>query len=597
VAPEKIGTLVELLRARSQATRVVEYVFLTDGERKEVRLSHAELDRRARAVAAQLQQVARPGDRALLLYPAGLEFLAGFFGCLYAGLVAVPTYPPDSRQDTRTIPRLLAVVEDCQPTIVLSTSAVQALGREIAERAPLLGSLQWLATDRPVEGAETAWHDPAVSPDHLAFLQYTSGSTGKPKGVMLTHRNAVENQRLIQHGFREDSSDVGIGWLPQIHDMGLIGNLLQSLYVGIPVVMMSPLHFLWRPIRWLRAITTYRGTITGGPNFAYDHCVTRTTPEQREGLDLSSLRLLFSGAEPVRAQSLERFAQVFEPHGLDRRAFFPCYGLAEATLFVSGGPKGVPLRTLSVDARELEHDRLVTVPPTTEGARMLVSSGAVGLDTEVAIVDPATRRPCGPDQVGEIWVANSSVGSGYWNQPQLSAEVFQAELEGEGGRRFLRTGDLGFLQGDQLFVTGRLKDLIIIRGANYYPQDIEATVAGCHQGMRPDCGAAFSVLVDGEERLVIVQEVDRRHQRARRAGAAERRESEPPPGNDPLEPGAFDLEEAYRAVRKAVMQAHALNVHAIRFVRPGTVPKTTSGKVQRRACREAFLENKLELID
>src|SRR5215203_472431 len=537
------SSLVELLRVRAvERPETRAYTFLADGEDEAERLTYAELDARARALGAWLQRQGAAGERALLLFPPGLEFVTAFFGCLYGGTVAVPAYPPRS---PRMLPRLRAMAGDARPKVVLTTRALLANAEAMAGRLPELAGARWLATDDLKAGLAEDWRDPGAAGGTLAFLQYTSGSTSLPKGVMVSHGNLLHNEEMIRQAFGQSERSVCAGWLPLYHDMGLIGNVLQPLYAGAPCVMMSPMAFLQRPMRWLQVISRYRATTSGGSNFAYDLCARKAGPAELEALDLSSWELAFNGAEPVRAETLDRFAEVFAPCGFRREAFYPCYGLAEATLFVAGGTPG---RAPAVD--------------TFEDGRRLVGCGTAWMEQEIAIVDPETLRRCPPGATGEIWVSGPSVAGGYWQRPEATARDFGARLEGEEAS-FLRTGDLGFVSAGALFVNGRLKDLIILRGRNHYPQDIEVTAEESHPALRPGCGAAFAVDIEGEERLIVIQEVDRR------------REAE--------------AEAAAEAIRRAVAEQHEVQVHEVVIVRAGTIPKTSSGKIQRHAARAAWL--------
>lgn len=558
-------TLVELLRRRAlQQPAQKAFTFLLDGETEERHLTYGELDRQARTLAALFQSLRSKGERALLLYPPGLDYIAAFFGCLYAGVIAVPAYPP---RNDRALPRLQAIIQDAGATLVLSTGAVFSKMDAMFKQAPNLRRLKWVATDGPIAAGSGEWREPGAQPDTLAFLQYTSGSTGIPKGVMLTHRNLLHNEAAMYTRFEHSAESIGVSWLPTYHDMGLIGGMLQPLYGGFPCIMMAPASFIQRPFRWLQAISRYRGTTSGGPNFAYDHCVRNITPEQKAELDLSSWVLAFNGAEPVRSETLERFAAAFEPCGFRREAFYPCYGLAEASLIVSGGTKGIAPAAERLDKGALEQNRVV---PPSEGtaAISLVGCGQTIPDQEIVIADIASGERCFAGEVGEIWVSGPSIAKGYWKRPYETDETFGALLP-DGKGPFLRTGDLGFLKEGALFVTGRLKDLIVIQGRNHYPQDIERTVERSAAIFRPGCGAAFSVEINGEERLVLVQEIDFRQK---------------------------PDEKVIGAVRLAVAKEHELEVHAAVLIRPGTLPKTSSGKIQHRLCRSKFLENGLEVL-
>ncbi|XXX72653.1 amino acid adenylation domain-containing protein [Sorangium sp. So ce134] len=568
--------LVELLERRAaESIASKAFTFLVDGERTEEHLTYGELRRRARAIASLLQSRLRPGARVVLLYPPGLDYISAFFGCLAGGFVAVPAYPPNPARLQRTLPRLQAIVSDAQADVVLTTSAILGMTGALAALAPDLGQKTWLATDALDLELEAAWKRPDTSPETLAFLQYTSGSTGDPKGVMLTHRNLLANERMIQEAFGLSPQSIGVGWLPLYHDMGLIGNVLQPIYAGFHCILMSPLHFLERPLRWLEAISRYRGTASGGPNFAYDLCVRKSSPEERERLDLRSWKVAFSGAEPVRAETLALFARTFEGCGFAARAFLPCFGLAEASLLVTGKPPASAPGVIRVDARALEEGR--AVESAAEGARSLVGAGRAPAGTRVLVVDPVAHRPCPDGRVGEIWVSGPHVAVGYWGDPEKSASTFGARLSGDaepslGDLRFLRTGDLGFLRGGELTLCGRLKDLIILRGRNYYPQDFERSAEESHAALRRGCSAAFSIEIDGEERLVVAVEADHRAL----AGASP--------------------DEVFAAVRRAIASDFDVHVHAIALLAAGSIPKTSSGKIQRHACRSQFLGGSLDVV-
>ena len=565
----RCSTLNDVLhwRAEHQPTRLA-YTFLPDGETAELHLSYADLDRGVRLVAARLWSLGVAGERVLLLYPPGLDYISAFFGCLYAGAIAVPVYPP---RMNRNLFRLQAIVADAQPKVALTTAAVLSRLKPLLDQTPELKKLSWVATDDPNSSADEDWRGPSVTSDTIAFLQYTSGSTGIPKGVILTHRHLLHNSSLLEHAFGYTAESQCVSWLPMYHDMGLIGAIIQPLYGGFPCTLMSPLSFLQRPVRWLQAITRTRGTISGGPDFAYDLCVRKVTPEERADLDLSTWKVAFNGAEPIRPGTLERFAAAFQDCGFRPEAFHPCYGLAEATLIVSGSKtSSLPIQRC-VQATALENYRIVDADSSDAGARSVMSCGGVLPDEKVFIVNPESLTRCLPGEVGEIWVHGSSVAQGYWNRDKETVQTFHATLPETNDTTFLRTGDLGFLDEDNLFVTGRLKDLIIIRGLNHYPQDIELTVEQSHPALRPGCGAAFSVEDDGEERLVIVHEV--RH------------------GNH------ADVATIFESIRRAVTEEHELQVYAIQLLKAGSIPKTSSGKIQRSACRTAFRTGTLKAIE
>lgn len=572
-------TLVGLLRRRAeQQPDQCAYTFLSDDERAEVTLTHAGLDTRARAIAAQLLACTHPGERALLLYPPGLDFVAAFWGCLYAGVIAVPALPPDPLRLERTLPRLRAIIHDAEPLVILTTAQILGLGRALLSQESVHTVRHWIATDTLPDPLAETWRQPPLTADSLAFLQYTSGSTAAPRGVMVSHGNLLHNLAIVHAGFRHTPESLAVIWLPPYHDMGLIGGILQPPFGGFPVVLMSPFAFLQRPIRWLRAVSHYRATTSGGPNFAYDLCVRKITPAELATLDLSAWQIAFNGAEPVRQATIERFATMFAPCGFQRSAFYPCYGLAEATLMVTGAQQAGPPPILTVDDAALAQDRVEPVTNPGDGQKTLVSCGHSWLNQTVVIAHPETGRACAPNTIGEIWVAGGSVTRGYWRQPQATQRTFGAYLADTGAGPFLRTGDLGFLHDDELYVTGRLKDLIIVDGRNLYPQDIELTAERAHPLVRAGACAAFSANGEGPERLIIAAEVDRRQ-----LGAAG-------------DPAPADIhQEVTRAVRTAVARQHDVHVHQVALLKAGTIPKTSSGKLQRHACRAGFLAGTLDL--
>jgi amino acid adenylation domain-containing protein len=565
----EVPHLVDLLRWRAvQQPHQQGYTFLFSEENKEV-CTYAELDRRARAVATRLERAGAVGERVLLLYPPGLAYIAAFFGCLYAGVVAVPAYPP---RRNRPAPRLAAIAQSAQAKFVLTDGDTLAESERLLVHTPSLAALTWLDTENLSDEEAEAWIPPALTAESIAFLQYTSGSTSTPKGVILSHGNLLHNSKLIQGAFGTTTESRGVIWLPPYHDMGLIGGILQPLYTGFPVVLMPPIAFLQQPYFWLQTISRYQATASGGPNFAYELCIEKISPAQRETLDLSHWSVAFNGAEPVRHDTLKRFAETFAPCGFRYEAFYPCYGLAEGTLIAAGGNHAAPPITQSVLDKPLALNQVVPVGDEATDPRIFIGSGQTLPDQQLVIAHPDTSLPCAPNEVGEIWVSGPSIAQGYWGQREATEFTFNAHLADSGEGPFLRTGDLGFMQNGELFVTGRLKDLIIIRGRNVYPQDIEMTVEGSHPALRPGNGAAFAIEVDGEEQLVVVQEIQA-HARH-----------------------ALNVEEVAAAVRQAVAEQHELQVYAVLLIRTGTIPKTSSGKIQRHACRAMWLEKSLSLV-
>jgi acyl-CoA synthetase (AMP-forming)/AMP-acid ligase II len=565
-------SLADLLRVRAASQpQDRAYVLLSDRGGEVAAISFADLDRRAAVLARRLAGSAAAGDRALLLFPMGIDCLVAFFGCLYAGIIAVPMMLPrrQSRRDASS-----AIVADCGPRLALTTTDVLGGARgNLRDRFPQQG-LEWIAVD-------TISDDPGldrVLPHQprrgdIAFLQYTSGSTSAPKGVMVSHGNLLANLEMIRVACGNTRVSSYVSWVPLYHDMGLILNALQALYIGAMCVLMSPLAFLQRPHLWLRAIHHYRAEVAGGPNFAYDLCVERVRPEQLDGVDLSCWKLAFVGAEPVRAATIEQFAATFGRFGFSLDATWPGYGMAEATLLASGGRRGAgpAFRRLSRSALLRHH-----VEPAPDGAdcQTIVGCGRALIGERIAIVDPETRTRLRPDTVGEIWVAGGNVAQGYWGNPVATEAVFGAHIAGKEDAAWLRTGDLGFLDdAGEVFITGRIKDLIIIRGANHYPQDIEDTVQSSDPALRRHAGAAFAISDDDrDERLIVVQEVERTQR------------------------NQIDADELTRRIREAIVREHDVVPHQILLLRPGALPKTTSGKIQRALARQLWLDGDLERL-
>nr|VFK39967.1 MAG: Acyl-CoA synthetase (AMP-forming)/AMP-acid ligase II [Candidatus Kentron sp. TC] len=564
------STLVDLLRYRARARPdETAYTFLKDGDVEEDRLTYARIDQQVRAIAARLQSISTLGERALLLYPAGLDFVAAFFACLYAGIIAVPSYPP---RRNRPDPRFQAIAADAQVSVVMSTRSILSEMRSRLSKMPELRDSYRMETDTLDAATASNWQMPDIQRDTLAFLQYTSGSTGNPKGVMISHGNLLHNAEYIKQGTGLTQDDLSLTWLPNFHDMGLMNGLIQPLYMGFPSILMAPLSFLQHPIRWLRAISRHKVTYSGGPNFAYDLCLRRIAPERRRGLDLKTWRIAYNGAEPIRGKTLEQFVRYFGICGFRTKSLYPCYGLAESTVAVTGGFLEDGNICLGVGKKPLEQGRVIEAPRSEQETNRLVRCGKVQLDGRIVIANPETLSPRAPDEVGEILVSGDSVARGYWNRPEETEQTFRVFLANTDEGPFMRTGDLGFLKNGELFVTGRLKDLIIVRGRNCYPQDIESTVERSHPALSSGGCAAFSVDSEGEERLVVVQEVERTALRK------------------------LDADEVILAIRNAVSEQHELQVHEIVLLRPTAIPKTSSGKIQRGLCKRKFLADDLDVI-
>ena len=538
-----------------------------DGEIQDI--SYGRLAQRSRAVAAWLQERGLAGSRAVLLYPPGLEFMSGYLGCLSAGVVAVPGVPPQGRsQNHRALLRTKRLIADADATVILGGRDVIAALAALTDDLPELAGITCVATEDIPDEAAGSWREPDLTADSVAFLQYTSGSTSAPRGVMVTHGNLMDNERIITERMghtpdviEEYDHELFVSWLPVYHDMGLIGPVLNAVHLGVTATFFSPLHFLQRPERWLTAVSRYRPHTSGGPNFAYELCLKHATPDLVDRLDLSRWKVAFNGAEPVRAATLRRFTETFAAAGFRREALYPCYGLAEATLIVTGGSVQAPPTLL--DAAE-------SGPHAGTADAAAVGSGRPGPGTTVIVADPERQEELPEGEVGEIWVAGASVAKGYWRNALATRQTFRATLKDREGR-FLRTGDLGFLRDGELFVTGRLKDLMVIDGRNHYPQDLELSAEMSHWALRPGCTAAFSVDggVEGEQPVVVAEA-------------------------DPEAAG--ESEKIVDLIRGAIGEAHGLPVRDVVLVRPGTIPKTSSGKIQRHASRTAYLDGTLSLI-
>jgi 8-amino-7-oxononanoate synthase len=544
------------------------FVYLHDDQSDQTVLTYEQFDRRARAIAVYLQDQGLVGERVLLAYPHGLDFIMGFFGCLYAGCVAVPTYLPHRR----TLDRFDMIASHAEARLVLSnTSAValyKTMRRSCVDHATDL-SIPWIASDEISNDLSQRWVMPMVDPQSLAMLQYTSGSTSQPKGVMLSHANLIHNACAIHEAFGIDT-EAGVSWLPTYHDMGLMGGVLEPILVGLTNILMAPAAFLQRPISWLEAISKYRATISGGPNFAYDLCVRKITDEQRATLDLSCWNLAFVGAEPISSQTLQRFADTFAPCGFNAAAFYPCYGLAESTLMVTGAQRGSGAIVRAFDDAALMEHVAEPAADDSSKARRLVSCGTPVGDLRVRIVDAQTCIQALSNRIGEIWIAGSSVGQGYWHKHDETQHAFNVHMSDTGEGPFLRTGDLGFVFEGQLYVTGRLDDMIIVSGLNHHPQDLEAAARKSHPLLEAGIGAAFAISDHEDQRLTLVQEVTRN--------------------------GETDFAPILKAIHTTILNEHGLSLHTVVLIRCGTIPKTSSGKVQRRACRTMFEAGELNVV-
>ena len=565
-------TLVDIAtrRAQVQGTSPA-FTYLADGVQETHRLSYSELDASAREIAAGLLSMAKPGDRVLLVYESGLDFVRAFFGALYAGLIAVPIPAPAASHMKATPQRVKAVVADCQAALLLGNASSHALLRSCGLDAFLEGDIPWIDTQQFTGGPKLMTVEPPA-PETLAYLQYTSGSTSTPKGVMITHANLVRHLTRMRQGLEYDANSVSVSWMPHFHDYGLIEGILMPVFNGTPVYLMSAFAFLKLPITWLEAISTYRGTHTQGPNFAYRYCVRRIRPDQCGALDLSSLRASGNAAEPIHPTTSEEFYSKFAPFGLRWEALCPAYGLAEATLLVTTTPMDASPSVGRFDSEALSQGEVILLSDARSEGQSVSCCGRPLPATEVAIVDPDTKQRMSPGKVGEVWVRSEGVAAGYWGRPDESAQTFRAEIAGEAGRTYLRTGDLGFLHAGQLYITARAKDLIILHGLNHHPQDVEWTVQQAHPALRADHGAAFGIDVNGEERLAVVQELER------------------------AEYSSEELLQIVQAMVQSVADYHGATLHTIALIKRGSLPKTSSGKIQRHAARDSFLTGSLKSL-
>ncbi|HRI84532.1 MAG TPA: SDR family NAD(P)-dependent oxidoreductase [Ignavibacteria bacterium] len=568
---KKADNLVDLLRLRAdeQADKTA-FVFLKDGEEEGGRFTYSELDIRAKSIAAKLQNSCKQGERALLIYESGLEYLDSFFGCLYSGIISVPLHPPGKN---KSLSRISAIAKDSGAKIILSTNEIYDELKSEFATDKVLKNLEWITTENfPNEIAEK-WLTPDIKPETLAYLQYTSGSTGIPKGVMVNHRNLLVNLEIIDRSHPHNDNSVMVTWLPIHHDMGLIYGILLPFYCGYPCYFMTPQAFVQKPYRWLSAVSKYRGTHNAAPNFAFELCVNKISEDQKKTLDLSSWTTAMNAAEPVRAETIEKFSEYFSECGFKKKYFSPGYGLAEGTLILSTNFTQDEPVLKRFDDKEIEKNN-TAIPADIKDTISKIHAGHSHSieDTRIAIVNPVTLIECKEGEVGEVWASGSSVAQGYWKREDATKETFRAHIADTKEGPFLRTGDLGFIFENELYITGRHKDLIIIRGQNHYPQDIEYTVESSHPALRLGCVAAFSLDYDGDEHLGIVQEVQKNFL------------------ND------FDPEEVIKSIRKSVSEEHDLQVQSITLIKPGTVPKTSSGKIQRKACLQGVLSGELEII-
>ncbi|MDI9817707.1 MULTISPECIES: AMP-binding protein [unclassified Legionella] len=578
--------MAELLDRRAESGDEEMLFFLNSNVTVEQQMSYRALAKRARAIAAKIQQHCTSGDPVILIYPPGLDFVTAFFACFYSGTIAVPVFPPTEK---KLLAKFAAILSNSSPKLVLSTgeivrqitrlSTVDALKddsfltvlntqflRVESESGDWDFSLfRWLNTDLVRDEYANQFRKIALADQQIAFLQYTSGSTGNPKGVMVNHRNLLSNLDFISRCYGDFPNTVGVCWLPPYHDMGLVGGIFFPVFASFPIYLLAPGTFLRNPASWLRAIQKYSGTITSAPNFAYDLCVKRISPEVRQELDLSSMRYFLNGAEPISVRVLDNFTQAFASCGFRKEMFLPCYGMAEATLMICG-QHGVT--TLFCDKNALRQQQIVLLPHESENSACLVSSGKI--HSGIAVVNPQTQVCCHDDEVGEIWFSGESVAQGYWSQSQETASSFHAKIKGE-ELVYLRTGDLGFIHQQQLFVMGRSKELIIIHGKNYYPQDLEHSVEGTHAALRNHACAAVSIWNGRQEQLAIVVEINKRCPES-------------------------EYSAVISAIQFAILTDHSLAVQHIVLLKQQSIPKTTSGKIRRRVIKNMLETQQINAV-
>ncbi|KPA14701.1 peptide synthetase [Candidatus Magnetomorum sp. HK-1] len=547
------------------------YIILKDGETDNtLEITYHNLLIDVKAIAVHLLKNTQTGSRALLLYEHAQDFIPAFLGCLYAGILAVPAYPPDPMRLNRSLPRLISIFKDAKPELVLTTAVNLALVDGLTSMYPEFKNTRWLSTNQTNKDLAQDWVYPDITENSLAYLQYTSGSTQNPRGVMITHQNLLDNQWVGKQLNQFSSDSIFAGWLPLYHDLGLMAYVIGTIYNDCLSVLMSPLHFLQQPFRWLKAISHYRATHNAGPPFGYELCVKHTLPEMRDQLDLSCWKIAGIGAETVSMKTIDQFSSYFKTCGFDQNVFRPTYGMAETVLYISGGM--TYSKPLTISRKSLEKGLIVSSENNSPETQMLVHSGHAGEGFDIAIVHPETLERCDNNSVGEIWVKGNGVASGYYKNVSATRETFKAYIKDTREGPFLRTGDLGFMKDHLLYVTGRLKDLIIVNGRNFYPQDIETTAQSCHPAIRKGCCVAFSITIERTERVCLVLEIKKNKMTQ------------------------LNPDQVIKEILRSVTQWHDIEIYAVILVHPDTIPKTSSGKPQRSLCKKEFTEIKLAII-
>ena len=555
--------IISILKKHIESTpNKVVYKYIENDLDSPKTVTFKELDYEIKKVASLLQKNYQKGDRALLLYNSGLDFIYAFFGCLYAGIIAVPAYPPRKNQKAD---RLKVIIEDCGAKVVLTTNKIYTITSDIFKNDAILSLISLIKTEEIIMTQIKPFSEVVIEADDLAFLQYTSGSTGNPKGVMVSHGNIMSNTTVLQNaGYNKNT--VLVGWLPNYHDMGLIGGILAPIYVGCLSILMSPTYFLQKPIRWLETISKYNADVSGAPNFAYELCIHNIKNDELKNLNLSSWKSAINGAESIYKETLDKFTQKFKSYGFKPETHYPCYGMAETTLILTGINIDETPKAFYLDNEEFQKNNIVIKKENDSNIQKIISCGKTRLGHEVIIVNKNNERlpEC---NIGEIWARGESIAKGYWNNKEETNKNFNLSTYDNNEDSYFKTGDLGFLYDNELYICGRKKDLIIIRGKNYYPQDLELSTYTAHEALVSMGAAAFSIEYDGLEKLIIIQEIKRTYLRK------------------------YNSEEIFKAIRESITLEHELQVHDIVLLKPGQLLKTSSGKIQRYKNKKSYLEN------
>lgn len=566
---EALTTIADIVAFRAENEPEKEaFTYLIDGENESINWNYRDLKNAVAYVSNEISNKFKKNDRILLMFEPGLAFIAAYLATISCGAIAVPCHPP---MGSRQIKRLLDMIQNCQPSVILYSDFIQKSSPQLSQFTSMAQAMgiQLVAVDVPANPVEQKWLRPELNPDDLAMLQYTSASTGNPKGVMVTQENLVKNCAAIYHWLGEHPARKGCIWLPPYHDMGLLGGIMQPLYAGFPLVFMSPMHFVQKPLRWLKALSDHRLTTTGAPNFALQLCVDEVSEEdiEKANLDLSCVREIFCGSEPINPQTVAAFEKKYREYGLSKTALNPCYGLAEATLFVSGKPALHSLKTSTFSMQNIDMGK-VESPVNLSDERNIVSCGLAGKELDIRIVNPETHELLTENNVGEVWISGPSIAKGYWRQKELTETAFGNTIEGIDGS-FYRTGDLGFFSTNELYITGRIKEVVIIRGRNLYPQDIERCALSSSDLLSNSMAAAFAVPGEATENLVLViacrQNMD--------------------------ESSMADIRVK---IENAIRNEFNVTPFHIHIGPRKTIPRTTSGKIQRTACKDLYLKGKLE---